>query len=284
MRHVPVAVLSVLLPALLAAPAAGQQDGKPPPKPAAKLEQWPPLADLARDKAIGLVAQFRKDAHLHADARTALVALGDQVVPLLFSLVSDRADNVNEQLFSVFDQLLGPQHSALLAREHKNSRAALRRYVALRLCKLVEPPLQPVLEAMCKDKDAEVVFLANVGLLALRQQSALQPVLQRVRSDWSGCRELLAAVLPAARARTSGQWLLDLAAKATAVEQMNALRLLRWLGTKDHALAIKAYLAAEDNNVKKEAINALRVIHGEEPLENLPVFQVIGLAKEWQNK
>ena len=34
----------------------------------------------------------------------------------------------------------------------------------------------------------------------------------------------------------------------------------------------------------KEAINAMRVINGMEPIENLDAFQATKMAEEWQNK
>jgi hypothetical protein len=36
--------------------------------------------------------------------------------------------------------------------------------------------------------------------------------------------------------------------------------------------------------VKREAINTARVLHGEEPIENLSVFQAIEMAKQWLDK
>lgn len=280
MSRIPLAILACCLPL-----AALAQEPKPAtPAKAEKLSEWPKLSDLDRDRTMGLLAQFRKQEHLHAGAHDSLVAIGDALAPLLFQQVSDREENINPHIFAVLDEVLGPQHAALLARESKTHKLALRRYVALRLCKLHDQEMLPVLQAMAKDKDEEVVWLANLGLLALAQKPALPAVLARVRTDWPGCRDLIAGVLPAAKSREAGQWVLEAMDKAKAVEQMNALRVLRYLGTKDHTLAIKGYLTAEDNNVKKEAINALRVIHGEEPLEKLSVFQVIDMAKEWQSK
>lgn len=281
MSRILFAILACCLPL-----AAQAQEPTPATAPAkiVKLSEWPKLSDLDRDKTMGLLGQFRKQEHLHAGAHDSLVALGDAIAPLLFQQVSDRAENVNPDIFAVLDAVLGPQHAALLARESKARKLELRRYIALRLCKLHDPEMLPVLQSMAKDKDEEVAWLANLGLLALAQKEALPAVLARVRADWANCRELIAAVLPAARSREAGQWVLDSMATAKAIEQMNALRVLRYLGTKEHTLALKGYLTAEDNNVKKAAVNALRVIYGEEPLEKLSVFQVIDMAKQWQSK
>ena len=57
------------------------------------------------------------------------------------------------------------------------------------------------------------------------------------------------------------------------------------LREKDAAGIVKPYLDAETHNVKKAAINTLRVIvAGQEPLEKLSVFQAIEMANEWKKK
>jgi hypothetical protein len=53
---------------------------------------------------------------------------------------------------------------------------------------------------------------------------------------------------------------------------------------KEQASLLRHYLEASDHTVKKEAINTARVLHGEPPLENLPVFQAIEMSKEWLKK
>ena len=67
-------------------------------------------------------------------------------------------------------------------------------------------------------------------------------------------------------------------------DQMAGLRLLRQLAVKDHVVVVRGYLGSPDHTVKREAVNTMRVLHGEAPIENLTVFQAIEMAKEWQKK
>lgn len=287
--------LRLALLGALAAPLAAQQQTPPPDRPPAdkpaadkplpKLAEWPALKPPEQERVAALVGQFHKpDEALRKSAQEQLIALGEGTVPILFRQVSDRPENVNDQLFLVLDRLLGPQHAALMARETRGNRLELRRYLVRRLCRFVDPEMKPVLQAATKDKDAEVTFCAHLGLLALREQTSLQPVLERCRTEWADRRELVAAVLPAGRSEPLGTAVAELIAKSPPPVQATGLRLFRYLGTKQQAGIARSYLVAEDHGVKREAVNAMRALNGEEPIENLSVFQTIEMAKEWLKK
>jgi len=273
---------SALLPAQTppAAPEKGQEK-----KPPAKLQEWPALKPADQDRVASLVSQFRKDKpEGRKAAADNLVALGDGTTPYLIRLISDRDEATNEQIFAVFDRVLGPQHAALLARECKSNKPDIRRYFVRRLCSFVDPDMKPVLQAATKDTDSDIAFFGQLGLLALRDTSTLDAVIDRSRTDWNGIRALAAEVLPAARSDEMGRAVAEKIAKGTTQVQAAGLRLFRYLGTKEQAVIPRTYLTAEDSNVKKEAINAMRALYGEQPIENLSVFDSFRMAKEWANK
>jgi hypothetical protein len=279
-----------LQPALLpaqappASPAAAPEQGQEK-KPPQKLAEWPALKPADQDRVAALVSQFRKDKpEGRKVAADNLVALGDGTTPYLIRLISDRDEATNEQIFAVFDRVLGPQHAALLARESKSSKPDIRRYVVRRLCRFVDPEMKPVLQVATKDADSDIAFFGQLGLLALRDPSTLDAVIDRSITGWSGIRELAAEVLPAARSDDMGRAVAEKIAKGTTQVQAAGLRLFRYLGTKELAVIPRTYLTAEDNNVKKEAVNAMRALHGEQPIENLSVFDSIRMSKEWANK
>ncbi len=281
------AVIAPLLLALIAprlAPAQG--DTKPAPATTApKLEEWPTLKDTDKERVLALVGQFRKaDPQLHEEAKRQLIALGDGALPLLLQQVSDRTENCNPLLFAVFDVMLQPRHSALMARESKKPRVELRRYLMLRLCRFVDPELLPVLKAGCKDKDEATAFYASLGMLALKEREVVPAVLAYTKVQWKDTGALVAEVLPAARSMNAGNWVFEAIAKAPAADQMAGLRLLRYLAVKEHSLLLRTYLQASDHTVKKEAVNTMRVLYGEAPIENLTVFQAIKMAEEWLKK
>jgi hypothetical protein len=282
----------VLLPCQLL-PCQQPADGQDPAgkdKPPAKQEptkaaEWPALDKTRQDRVHALVGQFRKpDEQLHADASKQLVELGAGAAPILMRLVSDRAENQNEPIFAVLDRIVTAEHSALLTREIKNPRSELRRYVLRRLCQLAEEALRPTFEAAMADKDEQVAFYGALGALSLRDKKGLPKVMAMARSNWSDVAPLVAAVLPAARSAECGTWVFEQITNAGPVDKMTGLRLLRYLMVMDQKVILRSYLDAPDHAVKREAINTARVLHGEAPIENLPVFQAIEMAQEWLKK
>jgi len=277
MNPAPSAVF-LLLPLLAA-------QGPPAVPVVEKLEQWPALDDTHKQKVAALVGQFRKaDPALHRAAHAQLAAIGAGAVPLLFAQVSDQRQNVNAHLFALFDELLDARHTALMVRESKKPKVELRRYLLRRLCRCADRELLPVLQAAVSDKDPETSFYGSLGALALRQQDALPAVLAYTRTTWQTHGPLVAEVLPAARSAAAGTWVLEAIAKASPVDQMAGLRLLRYLAVKEQCVVLRTYLKDPNNTVKKEAVNAMRALHGEAPIENLDVFQTIRMAEEWLAK
>ncbi|MCA8947904.1 MAG: HEAT repeat domain-containing protein [Planctomycetes bacterium] len=268
-------------------PVPEKGDGGDPPQGqrVEKLEEWPALGRQDVDRLLGSLKQFHKeDEELWDGARKNLVALGEAGMPLLMQKVTDRGDNVNPQIFLVLDEVLAPRHAALMAREIKKPKVELRRYLVRRIARFHDRDMLPVLQAVTKDKDPDIAFHAALGALALGDRAALEPVLEYSKSRWDEIGDEVATVLPAARGREAGNWVFELIAKRPPGDQMAGLRLARYLATKDHHLMLRTYLNANEHSVKKEAINALRVMNGEEPLEKLTVFQVIEMAKEWLKK
>lgn len=270
---------------LCAAVAVAQAPDPAAPAAPKKATEWPTLKEVDKDKVIAQVAQFRKsDPDLFAPARAALVQFGDAAAPILFVLCSDAAGNVNEQLFLVFDAMLTARHSALLVRECKKPKVELRRYLVRRLARFGEAELLPALQALVADKDPETSFFASLGCLALGDQKALPAVMTYTKTQWKAVGPLVAEVLPMGRSHEAGAAVFAAIAKAPVPEQMAGLRLARYLALKEQSVIVRTYLQAADHQVKKEAVNTMRVLYGQEPAENLTVFEAIKQANEWLTK
>lgn len=284
-RSSPFPALSCAL--FLVATLSAQAD-PPAPTPTdqpPKLDAWPELKSPDKERVLPLFGQFKKpDPELRAAAAKDLQTIGAGAAPLLLQQVADRAENQNDQLFALFDTMLDRRHAALMARECKKPRVELRRYLIKRLCTFADPDVLPVLQASMKDKDELTAFYAQLGVLALRQRDGVAPVLDYTKTHWKEVGDFVASVLPQARSVEVGTWLFDAIAAAPPADQMAGLRLLRYLAPRDQASMLRRYLEASDHTVKKEAINTARVLHGEPPLENLPVFQAIEMSKEWLKK
>lgn len=267
---------------LLAAPGAAQD---PAAASTARLSEWPALKATDADRARASIGQFRKaDPALHAAAQKELLALGAGAAPILFAQVSDAPQNLNDALFAVLDALLRPEHADLMVRECGKKKVALRRYLMLRLCRFVDPKALPALQAALQDKDEATAFYAALGALALKQRDGLAGTLAYSKLRWLEVAPLAAEVLPHARSQEAGAWVFEAIVDAPVPEQMAGLRLARYLAVKDHAVILHTYLRAADHGVKKEAVNTMRVLHGEQPIENLTVFKAIEMAKEWLAK
>jgi HEAT repeat protein len=287
-RTTPLAGFAFLLAAAAAGqtPAGQQPAGQQPADKPAKVTEWPAPKPEDRDRLPGLYGQLKKDNEaLRKEGRDALIAIGDAAVPFLFQQVGDKEAPVNTEVFTVLDKITGPQHASLLAKElGKKGKLELRKYLFGRLCRFVDPELKATLTGGLKDKEESIVFHSTLGLAALRELSALEPLLEACRTDWNGVRAEVAAVLPAARCEQCGKAVAELIAKGKPPVQAAGLRLMRYVATPPQAAMVKTYLRAEDFVVKKEAINAMRVINGMEPIENLDAFQATKMAEEWQNK
>ena len=259
----------------------------PPPDAAApkKLSEWPSLSRAEQDRVRAVLKQFRKsEADLHAGAQRAIAAIGAGAAPILFPLVTDRADNVNPHLFEALDAIVDARHAALLAREVGRKSVELRRYLTQRLCRFRDADLLPVLQQAAKDADEEVAFHGALGLLALQRGDGLDLVLQAARQRWAESGDLIAAVLAPARSAQAAELVLERIAAARPTDQMAGLRLLRHLMVQKQASLLRTYLESSDFTVQKEAINAARVVHRQEPLEKLASFQAIEMAKQWLEK
>jgi hypothetical protein len=250
-----------------------------------KVKEWPALKPADRDRVLVLAGQFRKDnEELRKAARDELIAFGAGAAPLLFQRVNDKDESINDDLFAVFDNILGPEHAGLMAVQARKNKVTLRTYLLRRLCEFVDPEMKPTLQWATKDSEDDVVFYACLGLAALHDTDALLTLIELTRKTWASHKDLVAKVLPAARCDACGRAVAEHIAKAEATVQAAGLRLLRYVAIPDHVLIIRGYLAAEDHGVKKEAVNAMRVLHGEPPIENLSAFQAVEMAKEWQSK
>jgi len=135
-----------------------------------------------------------------------------------------------------------------------------------------------------KDADELTAYYGALGALALGDREALRAVIDYSRSNWEEVVDITAEVLTPARSNEHGSWVFAAISQQSSGVQMAGLRLARYLAVKEHHVILRNYLLASDHTVKKEAINALRVIHGEEPLEELSVFEAIGHAQKWMKR
>ena len=282
-RTLMITATAALLALMTSHHARAQRDDAPPRTE--KLSEWPKLKKAEADRARATAKQLRKKKEkLRVAAVEKLTRMGAGVAPVLIPLVSDKAQNVNDDVFRVLDQVTDARHAALLARETKRKSVEWRRYLTRRLAGLRDKELLPVLRTAWQDKDEDIAFYASLGMLALGDGAGLDVVLAAARQQWAEQKAVIGATLEPVRSSEISLLVWERISQARPTDKMAGLRLLRHLATKDQKMQLKAYLESPDFAVKREAINTARVLHGEAPLEKLSSFQAINLAKKWLEK
>lgn len=280
---------------------AAQKD-EPPAAAKPTLRAWPKLERLQADRVDQLLKNFRLDnPELHAKSQAELVEMGAGAAPLLIARLSDAKSNVNAPILHVLAQVTTCDHAGLVAKEADSKVVARRQWAVGRLAEFqgIEAPAKPyagglagalpdlaaVLGKAAGDADEEVAYRAAAGLAALGDVRGLDKVLARVKADWAGARGWLETVLRGGRNAAASAWLVERVRSGPDAEKPAALRLFRSLGVREDAGKIATLLDSSDNNTKKEAINALRVVVlGEPALDDLSVFQAIEMAKQIKSK
>lgn len=256
-------------------------------KPTPLATAWPKLDAKVHERVKTLYENLmRHEEGLTQKSEAELVTIGAGAAPYLINKLVDAQANANDSLRRVLDQITAREHAALVAAFAKERRVALRHWVVERLAAFAEPTMAPVLQAALKDKEKEISYRAALGLVALGEKSALEPVVARCAEEWAEVGALSLKLVQPGRRTEFGKALLDKIGSAEDTKvKLAALRLLRALGTKDNGSGIGAHLDSEDHAVKKETINALRaIVEGSEPLEELSVFDAIEMAKEWKKR
>ncbi len=257
---------------------------KTPKKP--KKLAWPKLSTKEKGSLNKALRMLRSD-----DEETIYVGqekiadIGPGAVPTLYQRLANNSEPAKDQIREGMRQLIEKRHAPLLVKYATRKQVDVRRITIEQLAKCFAPKQLPVLQTALKDKDTEVRFYAALGLAGLGEFKSMSIVFDRCKTDWRSINKDVDQVLRVVRSAKSADWVLHKMRNADEVTQMTGLRLLRSLAPKDYAGLIKPYLDSKDSAIKKEAINALRVVFdGKKPLEKLSVFQAIQMAKEWKAK
>ncbi|MEM7202345.1 MAG: hypothetical protein AAF628_18890 [Planctomycetota bacterium] len=281
LRALGLAAMAALLGVVATAPTAAQKPAE------ASAPRWPELERKQKARITKLTKDLRqaKDPEVMAKLEADIADLGAAAAPRLLDLLSDYRKNINPSLTRVLDSVTVAEHAPLLAQRASDKRVAVRRYVVQRLSGFGLPEMAPIFREARKDEEADIAFQASIGLCAAGDMDALPEIFERCVGEWADIRERLAQPLEAIRGIKASRKVLALMRGDDDRRQIAGLRLLRLVGEKAVKGLIAPYLDTEVHGVKKEAINALRVVvDGEPPLDELSVFQAIEMAKTWKEK
>ena len=255
-------------------------------QPAARIASWPKLDGKQQARVEKVFENMaRPDEALRTAAEQELAAFGAGAAPLCLQRLSDFPTNINPGLYRVLDQITVAEHAPLLTSWAKDKRRAIRFWVVERLARFHDRGSEPILRAATKEKDPEIAFRAALGLVALGDVAALDAVFARCEEQWAEYGPLTLEIVAPGRSQGLADAVFARGEKGEARTRITALRLLRALGTPSLTSKLKPLLDSEDHTIKKETINALRVIVDRQPpLEELSVFQEIEMAAEWKKR
>lgn len=278
--------LACLLAASWSCAAAPAQDHPQPSTVKTAKPSWPKLERLQADRVDQLLQNFRLDNdELHVKSEGELVALGTGAAPILIARLSDAKNNLNAHITRVLDSVTAKEHAPLIAQEAGAKVVARRCWCVGRLVELGAEDCAELYRKALADKDAEVAYRAAVGLASRGDPVGMDRVFSRVKTDWKDARAWLESALVKNRTPEVSNWLVAKLGSHDYTDKVAALRLFRSAGVREHAGKLAGELDSSDNVVKKEAINALRVVLlGEPALDDLSVFQSIEMAKQIKSK
>jgi len=265
-----------------------------------RATDWPELSGREEKQIETEIQRLRKarTGEMAVDAHETLAATGAGAAPLLLRALGKEEDEAaRERVVATLEAITGPEHTRLLGREFDHESSRVRVWCLERCARhpdaaLVEPArdaLAAVEERIARKSTKERVrerFAAAVcvtsaggldGLDALFETAsetkrwARHGVLIRIASESVRGPEASRAIV----AKTAGE--------REAI--VGGLRLLAGLGDDSAKPTVREHLGSSDNSIRVAAINAARgIVDGDPPVDRLPVFEAVELAKRWQQR
>ncbi len=262
-------------------------------RPIERLKAWPKLA--SKSKTSKEVQRLRKASTeaMGAEALVALRSIGAAATPLLIqALGKERDEKASARLITVMDEITTAAHTRLLAQSFSDKSEQVRSWALRRCSALPDPGNRAAAEkalATCTDPDrrkpasAQETYLAALCATATGSLQGMSQIEGKASKSWKTCGRELRRALEQVRGPQATALLLPRLAKAPRAEAVTLMRLLAGCGDRSAGAPLRPFLDNSDNSLRVAAINALRgVVDGQDPLEKLPVFRAIELAKEWK--
>jgi hypothetical protein len=294
-------ITAALLAAVCSSAAFAGQDpatGKPPAaeKPAAAVERitaWPKPVD--KSTLITDIERLCKarTPEMESQAHDALKACGASAVPFLLERYGKERDKfaaarVREVLLETTD---GTQ-TRLLAKHFTSKSVPERTFALWRAAAFPDAelaaPANAALEAVKKqgDKaDPDERYAAALCAASAGSNQGMEILWATAVKDWDGHGVEIRTAIEPLRGAEASKWVIEKATGGALKEKVAVLRLLAGLGDKSSTTYVRPFLDDSDNTLRVAAVNALRgIVDGAPPLEQLPVFEVIEMAKQWKLK
>jgi hypothetical protein len=281
----------------LAGPAGAaplQEPVEQPDDAVQRLAAWPEVPKERAQEVRSDVQRLRKAAteEMGTQAQAALTAAGAMVAPtLLDALGKERDEAARARIVAVLTAVTDARHTRLLAEAFDDRAQVVRTWALTRVAGFPDAgtraPAEAALAAAAKVReperdDREEHLAAALAATAAGSLAGLEHLAERAQKVWGERGAAMRVALEAVR----GPEATEIAARGLdgeRVEMIAALHLLAGCGAPEVTARIKPLLDDGDNSIRIAAINALRgIVDGDPPLEKLPVFEAIEVAKGWK--
>ena len=287
--------LALALAAAPLAPAAPPlQDPPAEGDEVVRLAAWPELARDTLETVRTDIARLRKarTPEMGEEAEAALITIGAGVVPeLLPSLGKERDADARARVERVLSRVTDARHTRLLAAQFEDRSVEVRSFCLARVSAFPDPGVREAAEAAWArvakagakaDKDER--FAAALCAASAGSVVGFEELAARAEKRWGDDGSAIRAALQGARGPEAAERAAALL-EGQRAQVVAGLNLLAACGTQESAKAVKPFLDSDDHQIRVAAINALRgMVDGEGPIDKLPVFEAIDLAKQWKNR
>lgn len=265
----------------------------PAPANVERLTAWPKPAD--KDTLLVDIERLVKarSPEMEQQARDAITNAGASAVPFLLDRYGkERDEAARERLHEMLLATTNAAHTRLLAKEFDDKQPATRTFALWRAAAFPDKELLAPAEAavarvekLGEKAAADEVYAAALSATAAGSLKGL-PQLWTASLDSRDARGAeMRVALESVRGAAASQFVIDHAKDGQRKEKIAALHMLAGCGDHASASFVKPFLDDSDNSLRIAAINALRgIVDNEPPLDQLPVFEAIELAKKWKEK
>lgn len=267
-----------------------------------RLEAWPELSAEGKRSIKLEIDRLRKarTEEMGDDAAYALVKMGASIVPsLLPKLGKEKDEAARGRIVDVLDRVTGPEHTRLLALELDDKSQAVRAWAMQRVAAFPDPgvraeaekALERVAKRLAKAKkkskaDRHEHYVAALVTTSSGSLAGLDHLLSVAQKKWGDYGKDMRAALEAVRGPGATKALAGFLKEDDRIVKVAALKVLAGCGDRETAVRlVRPHLDDDDNSIRIAAINALRgIVDGDPPLDKLPVFRAIEIAREWKSR
>ena len=288
---------ALLLPLLFAVPALqdpAPQKPTPSPAPVERLTAWPELDSAGKTQVETDVQRLRKAStpEMASGAEAGLLAAGAGAVPYLLPTLAHEEGEAAKRIDSMLLQLTDARHTRLLAAGFTDKSPVIRSWCLRRCATFPDEGLRAQAEAVLttlskqgKKADREEMYGAALCVVSTGSNAGLAYLTPYAIDEWGKRGGELRAALQALRGPEATKTVAPMLAGEDRKQIVAGLNLLAGCGDASAIPLVKPFLDNTDNSIRVAAINAMRgIVDNAPPLDKLPVFEAIELAKEWKKR